>query len=90
MLTCNKNYVNKLLFKLIDVIDEDGDITIPPLEFQSMFTIPSADFQKLCRDMSKLSDKVEFKSIGKMIVASCNGSFADQELTYGEKKEGTK
>lgn len=88
MINSEKNYVKKLKFKLIEVDEgDDEELKIPPLDFQSMFTMPSTEFQKLCRDMSILSDKIELKSIGKTIVASCNGSFANEEIMYGEKKD---
>ena len=44
----------------MDLLEEN--IHCPPAEFQSVITMPSTDFQKICRDMHNLSDNIEIQS----------------------------
>ena len=41
--------------------------------------MPSLDFQKICRDMSNLSENLDIKSIGKQLIFSCKGDYATQD-----------
>ena len=50
--------------------------------------MPSIDFQKICRDMSNLSDVIEIQSISNQIRFSCKGDFAELELVRGESANG--
>jgi proliferating cell nuclear antigen len=51
--------------------------------------MPSNSFQKLCKDMVNIGDKVEIRSIGKQLIFTCRGEFAEQETIIGENT-GTK
>ena len=44
-------------------------------------TLPSADFQRICRDMSNLGSEIEIKRDGKLLHLSCMGDFANQETS---------
>lgn len=81
-----KNIITTYKFNLIDNVEDE--VIIPDVEFGSTITMPSCDFQKLCRDMNDLSDKIELKSIGNSLIAACAGGYADQETIFGETKEG--
>ena len=41
----------------------EQNISIPPAIFDSVITMPSVDFQKVCRDMHNLADNIEIKSL---------------------------
>ena len=56
---CEKNSVTNYKLNLLDLNDEG--IQIPPASFDSVITMPSSDFQKICRDMSGLTDTLEIK-----------------------------
>ena len=42
-------------------------------------TLPSVDFQRLCRDMSNIGNYIEIVRYGKGIKFKCEGDFANQE-----------
>jgi proliferating cell nuclear antigen len=77
-----KNTITKYKLNLIDL--KEDEIEIPPAHFSSILTMPSSDFQKVCRDMSNLSSTIEIKSIGNSLMFSCVGDFATQETIFGE------
>ena len=68
-------------------LDEDN-MKIPPAEFPSVITMPSVDFQKICRDMHNLSDDIEIQSIGSELQFKCKGEFASQLTVLGETDLG--
>ena len=75
----NINHTYKL--PLMDLDYED--ITVPPAEFESIITLPSSDFQKICRDMHNISDTIEIRSAGGYLYFKCDGSIASQETIMG-------
>jgi proliferating cell nuclear antigen len=79
----------KMSTKRLKLIDFDGDnINIPPSEFECEISMPSLEFQKVCRDQSVLSEVIEIKSVGNKLIFSCHGDIADDETVFGEKSEG--
>ena len=82
----NKKTCFKL--KLLDI--DHNECCIPELEFESVITIPSVYFQRICRDMLKLSETIKIKSNGTNLILSCSGDFADQETVIGETSAGMK
>ena len=83
---CEKNSLTNFKINLLD-LNEEG-ITIPPAEFESVITMPSSDFQKICRDMSALSDILEIKSVDNLLLLSCKGDFCTQETRLGQTNNG--
>jgi len=81
-----KNSITNFKLNLLDLSEEN--ITIPPAEFESVITMPASDFQKLCRDMSSLADKLEIKSVDNLLIFSCKGEFATQETRLGQTNNG--
>jgi proliferating cell nuclear antigen len=64
----------------LDLLDYDEpQPSINSTVFNSMITLPSSDFQKICRDMNNLSDLVEIKNINKQLIFTCKGDFCEQE-----------
>ena len=78
----HKNYVSNFKLQILDIDIED--FTLPNVEFNSVITMPSQDFQKYCRDMHNLSETLDIKSIDSQIILSCDGDFASQEIIIGE------
>ena len=74
-------YRNKL-----NLLDRDeSDINMPETEFATRITMPSMDFQKICRDMTLLSAKtVDVKNVGGTLTFTCKGPFASQTVTMGD------
>ena len=81
-----KNSRTKYELNLMD-LNEDH-MSIPPAEFDSVITMPSVDFQKICRDMHNLADNIEIQSLGSQLIFRCNGDFASQETIIGETNSG--
>lgn len=77
-----KNTLTTYKLNLMDLNDEN--IEIPPAQFSSVITMPSSDFQKICRDMYNLTDTIEIKSCGNTLHFACKGDFAQQETIIGE------
>jgi len=74
--------------KLRLIEPEMEDLSIPPVTFSSVLNLPSSDFQKLIRDLSSLSEKIEIKSIvssnGAELIFKCKGDFANAEIRRAE------
>jgi len=81
-----KNSVTDYKLNLMDL--NETNIQIPPATFESVITMPSTDFQKICRDMHNLADDIEIKSVGQQLLFSCKGDFAEQETCIGEANSG--
>ena len=69
----------KFQLKLLDI--NESRIEVPDVEMTTVTTLPSADFQRLCRDMSNIGTDIEIRRIGKEIKLKCEGDFASQETS---------
>ena len=74
-----KKTSTKFQLKLLDI--NENRIEVPDVMMSTITTLPSADFQRLCRDMSNLGTEIEIKREGKMLHLVCNGDFANQETS---------
>ena len=70
--------------KLRLIEPESEELEIPEVKFSSIINLPSSDFQKIVRDLSALSDKLEIKSVGNELIFKCSGSFASAEIRRSE------
>ena len=69
-------------------LDVDSQtISIPDVEFDTVITLPSAYFQRICRDMLNLSDVMTIQSEGTQLTLSCDGDIASQSTIIGEADE---
>ena len=80
-----KNSITKFKLNLMDL--NNKEIEVPSPEFESVITMPSIDFQKICRDMSNISEEMEIK-VGNQLIFSCKGQFAEQETSIGASNVG--
>lgn len=64
-------------------------IYCPPAEFNSVITLLSSDFQKICRDMNNLAEKVEIKNINNQLIFSCDGEFCKQETIISDNQNAS-
>lgn len=69
----------------LNLLDRDQpEINLRETEFSTHFTMPSLDFQKICRDMTLLGAKtVEIKNVGYSLNFSCKGHFASRTTVMG-------
>ncbi len=70
--------------KLRLIEPDDEELMYPDVKFSSIINLPSVDFQKIIRDLSCISDKLEIKSVGNELIFKCSGHFADVEITRAE------
>jgi proliferating cell nuclear antigen len=81
-----KNSLTNYYLNLIEV--DETTYQIPPAQFESIITMPSSEFNKICRDMMNISEIIEIKSVGSQLIFSCKGEFAQQETIIGETNNG--
>lgn len=75
----------RIRYKLNLLDRDDAGINMPETEFATRVTMPSLDFQKICRDMTLLSAKtVDIENVGNTLTFSCKGPFASQTVTMGD------
>lgn len=74
--------------KLRLIEPDNEELDVPDVKFSSILNLPSVDFQKIIRDLSCISDKIEIKSIatseGAELIFRCNGGFANAEIRRAE------
>lgn len=74
--------------KLRLIEPEHEELEIPDVIFSSVLNLPSSDFQKIIRDLSCISDKIEIRSIvgseGAELIFKCRGGFAEAEVRRAE------
>lgn len=67
---------------------DNEELAVPDVNFSSIINLPSADFQKIIRDLSIISDKIEIRSIatvdGSELIFKCKGGFAHAEIRRAE------
>jgi proliferating cell nuclear antigen len=82
----DKQMVTRFHLNLIE-LDVDP-INIPPVQFPSILTMPSTDFQKIVRDMHTLGEIVEIQSASSELVFRCKGDYAEQETVFSIGSSG--
>ena len=80
----NSNTLFKL--KMLDIDEEE--MRIPDIELESVITMPSHEFQRICRDMLNISDSIEIMSSNETLSLKCEGDLASQETIIGETTHG--
>lgn len=74
--------------KLRLIEPEVDELAVPDVKFSSVLNLPSTDFQKIIRDLSCISDKIEIRSIatpeGAELIFKCRGAFAEAEIRRAE------
>ena len=71
------------------LIEPDTDeFEEPDVHFSSIINLPSSDFQKIIRDLSCISDRLEIKSVGSELIFKCSGQFATAEVKREESSGG--
>lgn len=73
----------------IDLLDLDNaNMHINPVDFKNTITLPSVDFQKICRDMKNIANTIEIKNINNQLILSCKGNFCSQETILIDNENG--
>lgn len=80
-----KKQVTRYKLNLLD--RDEPDMQLPDTEFSANITMPSLDFQKICRDMTLLGAKiVEIKNVGSSLTFGCKGHFASRTTIMGDSE----
>jgi proliferating cell nuclear antigen len=74
------------VIKLLDINDPIFDV--PNIEFESVITMPSNDFQSYISDLSTISNCVCISSTESDFILSAEGDFASQNIIIGETNNG--
>jgi len=79
--------INQCKIQKLKLIEpEEIELDVPDVKFSSIINLPSSDFQKIIRDLSNLSDRLEIKSVSNELIFKCKGSFAEAEIRRAEQK----
>lgn len=79
-----KSTMSQTNLRLLDLGEEK--LAADPMRFDSVITLPSADFQKICRDMCQLGvEVVEIKDVQNQLIFSCESDFCSQEIVLCDK-----
>jgi proliferating cell nuclear antigen len=74
--------------KLRLIEPDSEELSVPDVTFSSVLNLPSVDFQKIIRDLSCISDKIEIRSVatddGAELIFKCRGGFAEAEIRRAE------
>jgi proliferating cell nuclear antigen len=81
----DKNARRVTYMNLLDL--ENNNIEIPSARFNSVITLPSCDFQKVCRDINGFADYLEIKNINNQLILSCTGDFCQHEITISDSDQ---
>lgn len=81
-----KQTTNTWMMKLFDT--NVMNIELPNIQFTSIITMPSTDFQKICRDFNALAEKLEITSSNSDLIFRCIGDFVDGETVILSENQG--
>lgn len=81
-----KQTTNTWMMKLFDTNVEN--IELPNIPYISMITMPSTDFQKICRDFNALAEMLEITSSNSDLIFRCIGDFVDGETVILSENQG--
>ena len=82
----DRNCSTTFKLKLLDI--DNNELNVPDVEINCIVTMPSNDFQRMCRDMSNVGENVEIVCENQKLIFKCNGDFASQETIIGEATHG--
>ena len=73
-----------MVIKLKLIEPDEEELLLPDVKFSSVINLPSTDFQKIIRDLSNISERLEIKSVGNELIFKCRGPFASCEIRRSE------
>jgi len=73
--------------KLRLIEPDTEELEVPDVEYSTVINLPTADFQKIIRDLNGISDRIEIKSVGNELIFSCEENFASSRI-YRSESDG--
>lgn len=84
----NKEKYTQIISEL-NLLDIDENLlNIPNIEFDSIITIPSSDFQNHIRDLSVIANDINIKTDATSITLGVKGDFASQSIKISQQQNG--
>jgi proliferating cell nuclear antigen len=80
----NKNVGQTYDYKLRLIDPDPEELIIPDVEYSTIINLPTADFQKIVRDLNAITDRVEIKSVGNDLIFTSVGNFAKTKFKRSE------
>jgi proliferating cell nuclear antigen len=74
-----KKTTTNFQLKLLDI--NENRIQVPDINMTTVTTMQSADFQRMCRDMSNIGVNIEIIRENNLLTMKCAGDFANQETS---------
>jgi proliferating cell nuclear antigen len=72
----DKKSSTKFRLKLLEIDEEI--LEVPDIDMDTITTVPSIDFQRICRDMGNLSNEIVIQRELNNLQLACTGDFANQ------------
>ena len=82
----DKNSRTVFYLKMLDI--DENEMRIPEVSLDSVISMPSNEFQRICRDMVNISETITITSSNNSLKLSCSGDYASQETVIGETSHG--
>jgi proliferating cell nuclear antigen len=82
----DKNSITRFDMKLIEI--DSNYIEISDIDFDTIITMPSNYFQRMCRDMHDISNTLRIVSKDSKISFECDSDFASQKTFIGDTTDG--
>lgn len=73
-----KDQVSNFSLKLMDIDQEQ--LGIPETEYKAIITMPSTEFQRICRDLSAIGDTVQISATKEGVKFAVNGDIGKGEI----------
>ena len=72
-------YSQKSSRLVLSILITEELVENPDVEYTTVINMPTTDFQKIVRDMTGISDRIEVKSVGNDLIFYCEGNFASSK-----------
>lgn len=83
-----ENINNTIFLSLMDIPVYER--SIPPAKFESVIVLSSSRFQRICREISQFSDKIEITSVGNQLIFKGYNTNVKQEIRVKPAATGMK
>lgn len=80
-----KGTTHTWMMKLFDTNVEN--LEFPKISFTSIISMPSIDFQTICRNFNNLAEKLEITSLNSDLIFRCVGDFVDGETVITSNQQ---
>lgn len=82
----DKNSTTTFGLKMLEI--DEVQMKIPDVSSHSFISMPSNEFQRICRDMMNISDVITMSCKNNNLILECNGDYAIQKTEIGEATHG--